>query len=61
MKHSLMSPAFPDLVAAAAAAHANELAFDRAPPRRSQRCLDDIADLLLTLEAELQMAATRIW
>jgi hypothetical protein len=61
MKHALMDPSFPDLIAAAAAAHSAELTFDRAPPRRSAECLNAISELVVMLMAELDIAATRVW
>jgi hypothetical protein len=61
MKHVPMDSTFPDLVAAAAVAHAAELTFDSAPPRRSEECLKDISELLVMLMAELDIAATRLW
>jgi hypothetical protein len=61
MKHEPVYASFPDLVAAAGAAHAAELTLDSAPPRRSEQCLTDISELLLTLLAELDIAATRLW
>ena len=61
MKHEPVHPSFPFLVAAAAAAHTAELTLDSAPPRRSEQCLADISELLLTLLAEVDIAANRLW
>ena len=59
MKHMLMDPAFPDLVAAAAATQ-RETELQR--PRRAHEPLpEDLADAFLTFLGKIQIAETRFW
>jgi hypothetical protein len=59
MKHMLMNPAFPDLVAAAAAVESeNERQRPRGGPEPGP---EDLADALLTVLGKLQIRSTRFW
>ena len=58
MKHMLMDPAFPDLVAAAAAAEMDELLRPRNAPEPEP---EDLADAFLTFLGKIQIAETRFW
>jgi hypothetical protein len=57
MKHMLMDPAFPDLVAAAAAAEK-----DKALQHRRNRPMpEDAVDAFLTFLGKIQVAPSRLW
>jgi hypothetical protein len=59
LKHMLMDPAFPDLVADWAA---NEKpASATCANDNGQEATDDLADPLLTLLGKQEIAATRLW
>jgi len=58
MKHLLMDPAFPDLVAAVAVAQRNE---PKPPSRRSEPVPDDGADAFLTFLGRMEIASNRLW
>jgi len=58
MKHMLMDPAFPDLVAAAAAAELDELQRPRNAPEPEP---EDLADAFLTFLSRIHVASTRLW
>lgn len=59
MRHMLMDPAFPDLVAEAAEEEReNELAAASADAEQAPR---DPLDLFLDFLATMEVAATRIW
>jgi hypothetical protein len=56
MKHLLMDPAFPDLVAAAA--QRNE---PKSPSRQPKPAADDVADAFLTFLGKMEITSTRLW
>jgi hypothetical protein len=59
MRHMLMDPAFPDLVAAAAAAEReSELKAERHEPEKKP---EDPAEAFLNLLRQLDVASTRLW
>lgn len=59
MKHMLMDPAFPDLVAAAVAVEReNEL---RRPRNGPEPRPEDLADAFLTFLGKLHFGSSRLW
>ncbi len=60
MRHLLTDPAFPDLVAAAAADAESELRANRSARDRREQRVDNL-DAYLTLLGKMEMAATRLW
>jgi hypothetical protein len=59
MKHMLMDPAFPDLVAAdAAAEREQELQRSRHAPEPEP---EDLADAFLTFLGKIHVASSRLW
>lgn len=63
MRHMLMDPAFPDLVAQAAVEETTELEFTLACCANDDwpDPTDAFADPLLTALAKMDVAATRLW
>ncbi len=60
MRHLLTDPAFPDLVAAAAADAESELRANRSA-RTAASSASIILTLTWTLLGKMEMAATRLW
>jgi hypothetical protein len=58
MKHLLMDPAFPDLVAAVAVAQRNE---PKPPSRQPEPIPNDAAETFLTFLGRMEIASSRLW
>ena len=61
MRHVLMDPAFPDLVADWAGSHEMSAETYECANDNGTKSANDVADPLLTRLAELEIAATRLW
>ena len=57
MKHLLMDPAFPDLIADWAAEEQSERDY---PPTRPERC-EHLTDAFLDFLGKLEVASNRLW